>query len=110
MIEGNIDSMFPSRFLKAEDINTVTKLTIKDINSEVIGRDNKTKYIVSFEESKKSLILNKTNSKSIAEIAESPTMSDWPGHTIELYTADVNTPDGMKKGIRVKAVDLPKKE
>jgi hypothetical protein len=63
-----VDDLFPSRFLKAEDLKQQRRmLTISKITSEQIEKygDNPAKIVsvVYFQKCKKGLVLNKTNAK-----------------------------------------------
>ena len=66
------DEIYPSRFLKADDIDGKAIFTIVDVNSEAVGEDTREKLIVSFREISKDLVLNKTNAKNIEEMYGKP--------------------------------------
>lgn len=98
----NINDVFPSKYLKASDLNgkTVT-LTIKDVGVETIGDDQK--LVVYFKGKDKGLVMNKTNSNNIAmvfgpdtdgwldrDIAVFPTMVDFQGRSMEAIRVRAN--------------------
>ena len=63
-------------------------LTIAGVKNEVItGAEGKkeTCMVLRFKEPEKPLILNRTNAKSIAKVADSPQIEDWEGLRIQLY-------------------------
>jgi hypothetical protein len=107
----NINDVFPSKYLKAADLNgkTVT-LTIKDVSVETIGDDDK--LVVYFKGKDKGLVMNKTNSNNIAmvfgpdtdgwleqEISVYPTMVDFQGRSMEaIRVKDNPRPAGKRQG------------
>ena len=108
----NIDEMHPSRFLAAGEIgepgDTVVA-TIADIKKERV-RDFQTgqeveKPVIHFLESDlKPWIVNKTCTRAVAEkLGRNP--EKWVGQKVELYVAEVSSPNGVVPGIRVR---LPK--
>lgn len=83
-------AMFPGRFLKAADFKgqTVT-LTIKAIRIEELPQDqggNKTKGIVTFAETPKELVLNRTNAECLKALWGRETDA-WLGQKVSLYPA-----------------------
>lgn len=100
----SIDEFF-GNFLKVEDIKEDTSVTIKEVKTETIGRedDAKEKLIVYFKEFEKGLALNKVNSEALAEIIGSREIEDWPKHQAVLYV-DKNVTYGGKRvgGVRIK--------
>lgn len=95
-----VSDMFPSSYLKATDFEEDTTLTIQAIQSEKIGDDDK--YVVYFEEVDKGLVLNKTNSETIASVAGSDDTDDWAGHKITLFATTVSFQGKPTEAIRVK--------
>jgi hypothetical protein len=100
----NINQAFPSKYLKASDLegNTVI-VKIADVKVEAVGRDQDTKPVVYFEGKKKGLVLNKTNSNKIAQIAQSHETDEWVGVTIAIYPTEVEFSGESVEAIRVKA-------
>lgn len=101
----SIDEFF-GNFLKVEDIKEDTFVTIKEVKTEIVGRedDAKKKPIVYFKEFEKGLALNKINSEALAEIVGSREIEDWSGHQAVLYV-DKNVMFGGKRvgGVRIKS-------
>lgn len=100
----NINQAFPSKYLKASDLegNAVT-VKISDVKVEAVGRDQDTKPVVYFDGKKKGLVLNKTNSNKIAQIAQSHETDEWAGVTIVIYPTEVEFSGESVEAIRVKA-------
>jgi len=73
------------------------------VNENVEGQSGKTeeKQVLYFSESKKGMILNKTNAKRIARLY-GPETDDWKGIAIELYTEPVKAFGETHNAIRVR--------
>lgn len=100
----NINDAFPSNYLKASDLGDGTPLvTIDRVDLEPVGRTKEMKPVVYFAGKQKGLILNKTNSKKIADIAESSDTDDWHGIQITLFATEVDFQGETVEAIRVKA-------
>ena len=100
----NINSAFPSNYLKASDLGEAQPVvTIDRVTVEPVGRDKEMKPVVYFQGKTKGIVLNKTNSKKIAEIAESHETDDWAGVQIKLYATEVEFSGEQVEAIRIKA-------
>ena len=101
----NIDGAFPSNYLKASDLQgkattvTMDRVEIEELKSR---KGNDTKPILYFMGKEKGLVLNKTNSRAIAQIYGNET-DDWSGQPVELYTAMVDFAGDTVEAIRVRA-------
>ena len=104
MIEGTTDDIYPSRYLKASDITAETKATIKDVQKDKIGEDEK--LVVVFDNIEKGLVVNKTNCGRIEKIVGSKVFGDWPGQIVSLYTIRVPFKGEDVPAIRVKAPEV----
>lgn len=85
----DFDKLFPGRFLKAGEFGgKAVTLTITDVKIEDLEGDGgtKTKGIVAFAESKKQLVLNRTNGECIKAMFGRDTDA-WLGKRITLYPA-----------------------
>lgn len=73
------------------------------VNENVTGQNDKTeeKQVLYFAESKKGMILNKTNAKRIARWF-GPETDDWHGMVIELYTEPVKAFGETHNALRVR--------
>jgi hypothetical protein len=104
----DITTAFPSRWLTAAgDVGTQTlQYTIRNATMEVMaGRDGSgdvEKPVVWFNDTDKGLVLNKTNSSTIANVLGVDT-DRWAGHRLELFT--ITTSYGA--GIRVRVLTTP---
>jgi hypothetical protein len=100
----NIDSLFPSRFLKASDLQgRQIKVTISHVTIEEVGKDGDRKPVVYFRNAEKGLALNKINAETIAEIAESFDTDDWAGRQIVLVPAKTEFQGKRVDCIRIQA-------
>jgi hypothetical protein len=101
----NINDVFPSKYLKAADLNgkTVT-LTIKDVGVETIGDDDK--LVVYFKGRDKGLVMNKTNSNNIA-LVFGPDTDGWLDQDISVFPTMVDFQGRSMEAIRVKANPRP---
>ena len=100
----NINTAFPSKYLKAADLNgSAVKVTIRDVQLESVGRTQDRKPVVYFLGKDKGLVLNRVNSNKIAEIAGSFDTEDWGGTIIAIYPTETEFAGETVECIRVKA-------
>ncbi len=100
----DINTAFPSRWLKASDIGDEDlSLTIVSVDEEDVGqgKTKEVKPVAFFSETDKGLILNKTNAKSIEQLY-GPETDDWIGKTIRLFATDVEFQGDQVEAIRVR--------
>jgi len=109
---SDYDELFPSIYLRATQLEKPVTVTVAKAYAGKMETRDKTELrgFVKFDGVEKELVLNKTNFRSLAEIAKSEKMSDWAGLIVELYVIDVQTKDGMKKGIRIRAPERKGKD
>lgn len=101
--------VFPTRFLKAEELDEDVQVTIKKVVLEELEQKDGTKAdkpVCYFEEGPKGLILNKTNWALIAK-QHGDESDEWVGKTVILTTVDVDAFGDVVSAIRVKP---PKKQ
>ncbi len=103
------NDVYPSRFLKAEDLDDELTLTITKV--EMIDLEDKQgqsqqKPVVYFKEVQKGLIVNKTNWKLITESTGEEDSDNWTGKQITLFTLDVDAFGDIVAAIRVKKTTL----
>lgn len=97
----NINDSFPSKTLKASDLkDNHVAVTIDRVEIEKMGSD--LKPVVYFQGKDKGLVLNKTNSKRITEIAGSAETEDWTGLSIILYPTETEYQGETVDCIRIK--------
>src|SRR5262245_11825031 len=100
------NEMYPSRFLKADDLVQPLTVKIKEVVMEKLGGENgDEKPVCYFTGQSKALALNKTNCEAIINIANSDDTDDWPGTKVELYKTTV-----MFHGQRTACVRIRKLE
>lgn len=99
----NFDQAYPSRWLKAGDLETdrATVVTVKDINFEPIGQDKTMTLVLNFTEfPDKGFILNKTNASTLkALFGADPNAAI--GKKIALYVTEVAFSGKMVDAIRI---------
>jgi hypothetical protein len=95
-----IDELYPSKFLRAADLNgKPLRVTIVGLKREDIGGEQK--VVLSFT-NEKSLILNKTNARQIAKTLGDETRG-WASKDIILVPTQVDFRGEMVDAIRVRA-------
>jgi hypothetical protein len=96
----NINEQFPSKFLKAADLNGhEVVVTIKDCIVESIGEDKRP--VLYFAGKDKGVVLNKTNATNISD-AYGPDTDEWTGKKVILYTAFVDFQGRSVESIRIR--------
>jgi hypothetical protein len=95
----DLDELYPSRYLRSTDLNRPTQFTIGSVKRASLNGEPK--VVVSFKDSDKEWIANKTNGRLIARMYGKET-SNWIGKTITLYSADVEFKGELVPGIRVR--------
>jgi hypothetical protein len=101
--------VFPSKYLKAEELDEDVQVTIKKVVLEELEQKDGQKAdkpVCYFEEGPKGLILNKTNWALIAK-QHGDESDEWAGKTVILTTVDVDAFGDVVSAIRIKP---PKKQ
>lgn len=103
----NINDAFPSKFLKAHELKGKTPtVTIDRVEFEQVrSRTGKidTKPVVYFRGKEKAMLFNKTNARSVTQIAKSAITEDWTGVAIVLYATTDTFGTERHDVIRIKA-------
>jgi len=102
-----LNDIYPSNFLKAEDVKQGLIATIRFVQMEEIGQDKTEKPIAYFSEVLQGLVLNKTNWESIVLITGQDDSDNWPGHQVYLFQQMVSFQGKSMPGIRVQMVPQP---
>lgn len=109
----NISKVFTSKYLRAADIdeiadeNTQTAVVVIDrVEMDEIGQDQQQKPVVYFRGIEPGLVLNKTNSATLAKLLGNET-DDWDGKAVGLFTTEVDYAGQQVLAIRVR-MKLPK--
>lgn len=102
----NIQTAFPSRYLKAADLGDKHPVvTIADVVMEEIGDDKLP--VLTMRGKDKALVLNRTNSNMIAEIAGTFETDQWRGVQIQLYATKTDYQGKRVACVRVEAPAKP---
>ena len=100
--------VFPSKYLKAADLDEDVELTIRSVVLEELKSEDgsEQKPICYFEEGERGLLLNKTNWNALAQ--QFGDESDaWAGKTVTLTVMDVQFKDKMVPALRIKIPSSP---
>lgn len=96
----NINDAFPSKYLKASDIEGNPTVTIADVVEEEVGRDKEVRPVLYFHGEEKGIILNKTNATNIAKLYGYET-DGWINKTVQLGTTYVDFQGQSVEAIRI---------
>ena len=101
-----LSEAFPSKYLKADDLNgRAVTLTIVDVQLETLG-DGTVKPMVTFTKGNKGLILNKVNGATLASAYGDDT-DGWRGKPVELRAEMTSFQGRFVNAIRVRAPQAP---
>jgi hypothetical protein len=106
------NEVFPSRWLKAEDLETDLTVTIRQIKLEKFeqqGKPDEQKPAAYFDELDKALILNKTNWKTLVDLTGDDESDNWTGTRITLTIVDVDAFGDIVHAIRIKKPEVDHK-
>lgn len=96
-----VSEAFPSKYLSAADLQGGNaRVTMANVEIETLGDDSKP--VLYFQGKQKGLVLNKTNSKTIAE-SYGDEMNDWRGQEIILFPIMTDYQGKSVEAIRVRA-------
>ena len=101
-------SIFPSKFLKPGDLTGRTVCKIEKVVMEDVGNDRRA--VIYFVAQSKRLVLNKTNMRTIEEIAGTDETDDWCGLSVVLYPTKVDFQGRRLDTIRVDRVTSADKQ
>jgi hypothetical protein len=105
-----VSEEFPSKYLKAADLNGAQPtLQIAEVVKEEVGQDKQKKMVLYFQDRKKGLVLNKTNSAALAAKFGDDT-TDWVGKNAQLFTELVHFQGRTTDGLRVRPMVTLKQE
>jgi hypothetical protein len=95
--------IFPSKYLKADDVQHDTIYTIREITSELVGQgeEQEEKRIAYFNECEKGLVLNVTNWDTIASL-HGDDDDNWTGRPVTLFSTEVSFSGRQVMAIRVR--------
>jgi hypothetical protein len=92
-----------SRYLRAEDLAQPTRLRIKNVTAELVGKgaDREQKLVVWFTNSKQGLVLNKTNNRTLRG-AFGDDADGWAGKVVEVFPTLTEMGGTMTPALRVR--------
>jgi hypothetical protein len=96
-----IGAAFPSKYLRAADLDGEVTVRIRDIKMEDIAGDGVPKPVLFFGGSDKGLVLNKTNANAIIDLVGTDETDQWKGKRIALYATKVDFQGKRVDAIRV---------
>jgi len=104
----NINDAFPSKYLKASDLQGAEPVvTMSRVEFEPVGQKKEMKAVLYFHHKEKGLVLNKTNANKITELTGSAITEEWDGHKIRLFATETQFAGDTVDCIRVKAAVKP---
>lgn len=96
-----VSEAFPSKYLSAADLNGQNvRVVMQNVEIEKVGDDQKP--VLYFRGKNKGLALNKTNSKTIAEVYGDE-MDEWNGSELILFPVMTDFQGKQVEAIRVRA-------
>jgi hypothetical protein len=92
-----------SKYLRAEDITQEKTLRIKTVTEELVGvgADQEKKLVVSFTNSQKGLVLNRTNNRTIRSAYGDDTMG-WAGKLVVVFQTHADFRGHLVPALRVR--------
>lgn len=100
----NIADAFPSKYLKAGDLQGAEPIvSIDHVAFEEVGRDKDKKAVLYFRGKEKGLVLNKTNANKITQLAGTGITEEWEGFKLKLYATETQFAGDTVDCIRVKS-------
>jgi arabinogalactan endo-1,4-beta-galactosidase len=98
----DIESAFPSKYLKAADLQGRTPtVTISHVATEEVGRDKDRRPVLYFQGKEKGVVLNKTNATNIS-MGYGRDTDAWVGKPVVLFTAMVDFQGQTGPAIRIR--------
>jgi len=101
----NIQTAFPSKWLKSGDIpeDSDMLLTIARVEVETVGQGDEAeqKPVIYFDETEKGMVLNKTNADTISKL-HTPETDNWIGKRIALFATEVDFAGKQTLALRVR--------
>ncbi len=87
----NIHEMFPSRFLRAEELQGSYRLVIDRVEEESVNRNGKEEkvWVIYFRNAKKGVVLSRRTALQIASALKSANTEDWIGKEILIYPDEI---------------------
>ena len=103
----SIKEFFPNKYLKAEDIKPDEVVTIKEVRSELVGRDQDELPVMYLNEYDRSIVLNKTNANAVADVYGDDEVK-WSGKKVKLFLENVRNVSTGKVGPAIRMMPTGK--
>jgi hypothetical protein len=109
MLVMKISQLFPSKYVKAADLNgksvtlTIAKLVLEELGH---GPEKERKPVLYFQKATKGLVLNRTNAMIVVGLYGDES-DEWEGKRITIYPTKVRAFGAMQETIRVKEFKPP---
>lgn len=106
----NWEAMFPGKYIKSAEFNgkpvtlTITGVKLEDLPEDKGG--TKRRGVVSFKETPKALVINRTNATCIKQMFGGET-DGWKGKRVTLYAAPFTDPFTGEVGTAVRVLGSP---
>ena len=101
----NMQDYFPSTWLKSEDLDGPTIVTIKQVYEERFpgkrGEADQLKPVLRFQEREKDMVLNRTNFQTLVEITGKSDSDHWVGAVVQLRVERVQAFGDLVDAIRI---------
>ena len=83
-----VSELFPSKWLKADDLSQPVSIAIESVQFEDVYDKEERKYVpkltIAFHKAQKRMIPNKTQCEAIWQITGTERFADWVGHIVQL--------------------------
>lgn len=99
---ANYLKAFPSKYLKAADLERDTEVKVRKVVSEEVGPAKDPRLVAYFEGVEKGVVLNKTRCNGIARAAGSDDTDDWIGANVILYPSETQFQGEMVECIGIR--------
>ncbi len=80
----NVHEMFPSRFLRADELDRPVHVVVDRVEAETVNRNGREErvWVIYFKNAKKGVVLSRRTALQIARALGSPRTEDWVGKEI----------------------------
>ncbi len=80
----NVHEMFPSRFLRADELDRPVRVVVDRVVEEAVHRNGKEErvWVIYFRNAKRGVVLSRRTALQIARALGSPMTEDWVGREI----------------------------
>ena len=102
-------SRFPSKYLKGDDIEVGSVLTIKGVQFEEVGFEKEEKPVIYFEEELRGCVCNKTIARTLVK-AFGDDEKTWPGKKVIATTEVVHFRGEVTNALRLHPAPAERKK